>query len=198
MSAISAKRREALALYESAPKMTTSKRKGKKKASKPVSPLQSSTDDSDELQSVATDIEDLKILLSDSDIEMIDVPEKKTRAKKVTRYFTPPKETVKGKEVAKCVPPATDFIPESLTEGSLPIMTPPQYATTFATKLLQKQLKTTVEVQQKEPLHELGWFVDPNFDIWKPLPVDRGAPQLRQGTSSRQRSQGCKAHQRHS
>lgn len=163
MSAISAKRREALGLYKSARKITTSKGKGKKKASKPVSSLESSTDDRDELQSVATDIEDLKILLSDSDIDMIDVPQKKTWTKKVARDFTPPKETVKGKEVAKHVPPATDFIPESLTEGSLPIMAPPQYATTFATKLLQKQLKTTVEVQQKEPLHELGWFVDPSL-----------------------------------
>ncbi|KAJ5668059.1 uncharacterized protein N7477_006629 [Penicillium maclennaniae] len=161
MSAIRGKRREALALNESAQK-TTLKKKGKKKTSSAVSSLQSNADDSDELQSVATDIEDLKILLSDSDVEMIDVPEKRTRAKNVIRHFTP-KKTVKGKEVAKHVPPATDFIPGSLTEGNLPIMAPPQYATTFATKVLQKQLKTTVEVQQEEPLHELGWFVDPTL-----------------------------------
>ncbi|KAJ5296689.1 Protein CMS1 [Penicillium atrosanguineum] len=132
ISAISARRREKLALKGGARKRTTSKKEGKKKTSKSMSSLQSSTDASDELQSVATDIEDLEILFSDSDIETIDVPRKKTCWKKATKYFTPPKETVKGKEAIKHVPP------------------PPTSS-------------QAVEVQQKERLHELGWFVDPGL-----------------------------------
>lgn len=162
ISAISNKRREALALNEPVPKTSTSRGK-KKKASKPMSLPPSSSDYPDDLESVETDIEDIKILLSDSDVEMIDAPQKKTLRRKIARYITPPKDKVKKTKVAKKVPPATDFIPGSLTERSLPIMSPPQYATSFATKVLQKQLKETVKIQQKEPLHELGWYVDPNL-----------------------------------
>jgi ubiquitin-conjugating enzyme E2 Q len=42
-------------------------------------------------------------------------------------------------------------------------MPPPQYATSFATRILQKQFQSTVNIQKQEKLHELGWYVDPNL-----------------------------------
>lgn len=58
---------------------------------------------------------------------------------------------------------ATDFVPGTLTEDSLPRLARPQYATGQATNILQKHLKSTLQVQSMEPLAELGWYVDPNL-----------------------------------
>jgi ubiquitin-conjugating enzyme E2 Q len=43
------------------------------------------------------------------------------------------------------------------------LLTPPQYATTPATKVLQQHLQATLKVQAREPLHDLGWYIDPDF-----------------------------------
>jgi ubiquitin-conjugating enzyme E2 Q len=196
ISVFSNKRRETLALSGgTVPETKTpTPRRTKKKASKPTSLPPSSSDHPDDRESIEMDIEDIKILLSDSDAEMIDAPPKKTLTKKLAGYIIPRKNKAKKPKVARKAPPATDFIPGSLTESSLPIMSPPQYATSFATKVLQKQLKETVRIQQKEPLHELGWYVDPNltsgnlyqwivefhsFDKDLPLAKDMKAAKLR-------------------
>ncbi|KAB8238698.1 putative ubiquitin conjugating enzyme [Aspergillus alliaceus] len=57
----------------------------------------------------------------------------------------------------------TDFRPGSLDESSLKLLGPPQYATTLATKSLQKHLQATLKLQEREPLHTLGWYVNPNM-----------------------------------
>lgn len=130
------------------------KKKGTKKDRPPESSQSSSSkgeDDElanfegDEVASIMTTVEDLNILLSDSDDEVIPFSFKK---------YNSGKDTADG-------PPKTDFVPGTLKEGSLPLLSPPQYATSIATKLLQKHLRTTLKVQDQEPLHELGWFVDP-------------------------------------
>ncbi|KAJ5288529.1 hypothetical protein N7478_001559 [Penicillium angulare] len=59
--------------------------------------------------------------------------------------------------------PATDFVPGTLTEDSLPQLAQPQYATRQATTILQRHLKSTLAVQSAEPLAELGWYVYPNL-----------------------------------
>lgn len=56
--------------------------------------------------------------------------------------------------------PKTDFVPGTLSGPSLPLLAAPSYATTGATKALQRDLRATLKIQQTEPLHELGWYID--------------------------------------
>lgn len=96
--------------------------------------------DPDETASVMTTIEDLNILLSDSEGEVSGSPSKKPNS---------------ADRASK-----TDFMPGTMKEDNLPLLSPPQYATSRATMALQKHLQATLKVQEKEHLHELGWFVD--------------------------------------
>ncbi|KAH6672966.1 hypothetical protein B0J14DRAFT_654691 [Halenospora varia] len=59
--------------------------------------------------------------------------------------------------------PLTDFVPGSLDQSQLPMLDPPSYATSMATKSLNRCLKEVLEVQKKTPLHELGWYIDPEL-----------------------------------
>jgi ubiquitin-conjugating enzyme E2 Q len=99
--------------------------------------------DNDDNDSIETDIEDITILLSDD--EMQDTPTGSSQASS-----TP-------------VDPKTDFRPGTLTEETLSLLNPPQYATMPATKMLQQHLNATIKVQGQVPLSELGWYVDVNL-----------------------------------
>lgn len=105
-------------------------------------------DDMAEVASVMTAIEDLNLLLSDAEEEVLESPSKKHDS---------------GKTHAERGAPKTDFVPGTLSEESLPLIAPPQYATSRATMVLQKHLQATLKVQEKEPAHELGWYIDPNL-----------------------------------
>ncbi|KAJ5766486.1 uncharacterized protein N7511_004102 [Penicillium nucicola] len=94
-------------------------------------------DNNNDNDSIETDIEDISILLSDDE-----------------KTDTQPGSPQSSK---------TNFQPGTLKEESLPLLSPPQYATTPATKMLQKHLNATLKVQEKVPLGELGWYVDPNL-----------------------------------
>ncbi|KAI4747080.1 hypothetical protein E4T50_02575 [Aureobasidium sp. EXF-12298] len=59
-------------------------------------------------------------------------------------------------------PPQTDFIPGSLNHDQLPRLPVPSYANTNATRRLNQDLKALIDVQKKTPLHELGWYIDPD------------------------------------
>ncbi|KAJ5124723.1 Ubiquitin-conjugating enzyme E2 [Penicillium bovifimosum] len=102
-----------------------------------------SDEDEDTNSSIMTTADDLDILLSDSDDEIPDSPMQT--------------ESIPDNE------PKTDFEPGTLSRDILPVLDPPQYATTTATKLLQQHLNATIKTQNKVPLHELGWYVDPNL-----------------------------------
>lgn len=39
----------------------------------------------------------------------------------------------------------------------------PSYATPMATKTLQRNLMEVLDIQKKTPLHELGWYIDPEL-----------------------------------
>ena len=99
-----------------------------------------------------TDFEDLEIFFSDTE----EKPER------------PPSESNKGKGKALPKLPSaahadaskTDFVPGSLDHKSLPLLEPPSYATTMATKALQRELTATLKVQDTHPAHELGWYID--------------------------------------
>ncbi|GIC90535.1 putative ubiquitin conjugating enzyme [Aspergillus udagawae] len=95
----------------------------------------------DDVVSVATAFDDLQILLSEDEGETEELSTVK-----------PSKNNVKS-----------DFEPGTLRKESLPLLTPPQYATTPATTVLQQHLRATLKVQAREPLHDLGWYIDPDF-----------------------------------
>ena len=54
----------------------------------------------------------------------------------------------------------TDFIPGTHDQKSLPLIEPPSYATSSATRTLQRELTATLKTQDTHPLHELGWYID--------------------------------------
>ncbi|XMA17142.1 hypothetical protein WAI453_009933 [Rhynchosporium graminicola] len=59
--------------------------------------------------------------------------------------------------------PLTDFVAGSLIQSSLPLLQPPLYATSSATKTLSRNLKEVLKIQEKTPLHELGWYINPEL-----------------------------------
>ena len=99
-----------------------------------------------------TDFEDLEILFSDTEEKPESLP-------------SPPNKG-KGKALPKLPPSAqphalqTDFVPGSLNHKTLPLLDPPSYATSMATKALQRELAATLKVQDTHPAHELGWYID--------------------------------------
>ena len=56
----------------------------------------------------------------------------------------------------------TDFVPGTLEYSSLPLMGQPSWSTTAATRRLQKDFQALLKVQESQPLHELGWYMDPD------------------------------------
>ncbi|KAK4990154.1 hypothetical protein LTR66_006884 [Elasticomyces elasticus] len=59
----------------------------------------------------------------------------------------------------------TDFVPGLLDHNTLPLINVPPYATSSATQTLTRAFAALRMVQETTPLHELGWFIDPEkFD----------------------------------
>lgn len=56
--------------------------------------------------------------------------------------------------------PLTDYVPGTLDYSTLPMLEMPAWATTSATKRLMKDFRDLISIQNKEPLHELGWHID--------------------------------------
>ena len=54
----------------------------------------------------------------------------------------------------------TDFLPGTLDQRTLPLLEPPSYATSSATKALQRELTATLKVQDTVPADQLGWYID--------------------------------------
>ena len=103
-----------------------------------------------------TDPEDLEIFFSDSE-ETPPQPQPHasqttTKAKTFMNLFTKSPEA-----------PKTDFLPGTLEHTSLPLLEPPAYATTSASRQLQRELTGTLKVQDMHPAHELGWYVNPEL-----------------------------------
>jgi len=128
-------------------------------------------DDESDNASVQTETEDLNILL-DEDIQLISstpvatksptsqattfgAVEKKGKAKLmdgVRSFLNSTKPSSK---------PLTDFVPGQLDFSKLTILAEPKFATPSASKRLQKDYQTLLKVQNSNPLHELGWYTDP-------------------------------------
>jgi ubiquitin-conjugating enzyme E2 Q len=98
-----------------------------------------------------TDFEDVKILLSEDDgvsTATSNSAKDKTGQPRIERLPEPAR---------------TDFIPGTLDHYKLPLLKAPSYATSTATKALQRELNNTLQVQKTHPAHELGWYIDPNL-----------------------------------
>ena len=129
-----------------------------------------------------TDVEDLAILISDDE--------------NTTRKV---RGDIKGKTLIDLTSegskenPKTDFIPDMLDYATLPLLAPPVYATSMATRSLQRELNNTLQIQNSLPAHELGWYINPNlidnvyqwiielhsFDAHLPLAKDLKAKDLK-------------------
>ncbi|OQE16829.1 hypothetical protein PENFLA_c026G02467 [Penicillium flavigenum] len=101
--------------------------------------------DDDDNVSIETAVEDLSILLSDDETSE-----------------SPPGPSMQEGAVPE-TGLKTDFRPGTLQDSSLPTLSPPQFATSSATKTLQQHLQATIKIQERVPLHELGWYVDPSL-----------------------------------
>lgn len=102
------------------------------------------------LLSDETDIEDISIFFSDTEEPDVigSTQASKGKGKALPGIPTKP-DTSK-----------TDFRPGTLDHKKLPLLEPPSYATSMATRALQKELTATLKVQDTHPAHELGWYID--------------------------------------
>lgn len=99
-----------------------------------------------------TDIEDITVLLSEDEDVSPDASSNIAGGKTGANASKRPSE-----------PARTDFVPGTLDHSKLPLLEAPSYATTMATKALQRELNNTLQVQETHPAHELGWYLDPNL-----------------------------------
>ncbi|KAI9764418.1 MAG: hypothetical protein M1840_008441 [Geoglossum simile] len=99
----------------------------------------------DDSVSVDTDVEDVELFFSDNDESILSTPNNKGKSKLVNKI------------------PNTDFSPGTLDHSSLPILNSPRYATTTATNAIQRELRAMLKLQESQPLHELGWYIDPDY-----------------------------------
>ncbi|EAW10816.1 putative ubiquitin conjugating enzyme [Aspergillus clavatus NRRL 1] len=93
--------------------------------------------------SQATTFEDMQLLLSDTEDDLRD---------KMTEPSQPCKSCIES-----------NFDPGTLDKYSFRLLTPPEYATTPATRILQQHLQATLKVQARENIHDLGWYIDPDL-----------------------------------
>ncbi len=113
-----------------------------------------------------TDAEDLEILFSDTEEAL----PKSHHSQQPQQPQQPPASRKTGKmkavidlftKVAEV--PKTDFVPGTLDYKSLPLLEPPAYATSSASRQLQRELTGTLKVQDTHPSHELGWYLNPEL-----------------------------------
>ncbi|GKT47004.1 ubiquitin-like modifier hub1 [Colletotrichum spaethianum] len=69
-------------------------------------------------------------------------------------------EADKSKAVVCSDPEKIDFVPGSLDLGSVPQLSPPNWASDQGRKFLGKELSRLQKLQAKTPLHQIGWYID--------------------------------------
>lgn len=97
-------------------------------------------DDEDDDASVATEAEDLEVLLDEPEVPIVAPTQALTEKKKKD--------------------PTTDFVPGTLDFAKLPVMPVPTYAQSATTTRLMKELQSLSKVQSSTPAVELGWYID--------------------------------------
>lgn len=166
LSAVSSQRRQMFGIQSPMLSLNSPARIRKASSKAPTSSestnIKTSNVNSDDCASVSTATDDLNLLISDSGTEDGTVETEIAVETRTTEEISP------TKDLQLATPPThtaieTDFVSGTLQANRLPIIAPPRYATTTATKLLQQHLQTTLKVQKKEAPAELGWCVDPNL-----------------------------------
>ncbi len=122
----------------------------------------------DDAASIETDTEDLEIFFEDQEDVPPPPPPKSEPAKdkgKGKAMMSVAKNMFKNKASDAKAPAQslTEFVPGTLDQTTLPLLEPPSYATPSASKTLQRELKTILKVQEKQPAHELGWYINPEL-----------------------------------
>ena len=134
--------------------------KSVKNGSKRSKVMSLAEDEQETFLSDDTDVEDVEVLVSE--------PEE-VGGKKNVQPSQPSGNTGKGKSVELSMgenmfdSSETDFLPGTLDHTTLPLLDPPSYATTQATKSLHSALKAMMKTQETHRAHELGWYIDPEL-----------------------------------
>ncbi|GAB7358705.1 hypothetical protein MBLNU230_g3934t1 [Neophaeotheca triangularis] len=105
----------------------------------------------DDGASVATEAEDIDILLSDDEVANRDATA--GASQDLTLRHKSPK---KGRKAAA----RTDFVPGSLDHSTLPIMPVPTYANSSTTRRLMKELQHLAKIQNSTAPEDLGWYIE--------------------------------------
>lgn len=112
----------------------------------------------------AQELEEIAMISDETDDEDLEIffPDAEEKPDPPTSQSNKGKEKALPKLPPSTQPPAsrTDFVPGSLNHTTLPLLKPPSYATSMATKALQRELAATLKVQDTHPAHELGWYID--------------------------------------
>lgn len=143
------------AISKSRRPLTKTLKNGHKKA-RITSPDESSVYDDDVFISDVTDEEDAGIFKVDNEETAIQEQSEEMNLIDLTTPYQPSSVFLWDKS-------KTNFVPGSLDHATLPLLDPPEYATSGATRTLQKELGATLKVQKTQPLHELGWYINPEL-----------------------------------
>ena len=133
-------------------------------------PIAIDMDNSDAV-SIDTDIEDLNILIeNDEDYVAAAFPDSSVGASqgvvskgkgKISGFLSGIKSKTSKTGSSKQSKHLTDFVPGLLDYATLPVLAEPAFATTAASRRLQKDFQALLKAQESTPLHELGWYTDP-------------------------------------
>lgn len=113
------------------------------------------TEDEAILLSDDTEVEDLVILQSDEENKSAKRNQSAIKKEKSAIMDVISKKSSESSQ--------TDFRPDVLDHSTLPILAPPAYAAPGATRSLQRELNNTLQIQETNPAHELGWYINPNL-----------------------------------
>ena len=107
---------------------------------------------SDAVYSDDTDVEDNMIFFPTEEEEQLRNPKAANAKHDKGKALANPTLTIDQSK--------SDFVPGTLEVDKLPLIDPPSYATSSATRTLQRELTGTLKIQDTHPLHELGWYID--------------------------------------
>ncbi|KAF1845406.1 uncharacterized protein K460DRAFT_405668 [Cucurbitaria berberidis CBS 394.84] len=148
------------------PKMTTKYKRQKASGMTQYDPIE--VDDDDEAASIATLDEDRAIFETDEDykpeqaVESLPTPNsiRDDKGKSKLGSLASSFGSIFSSKLPSASKPLTDYVPGTLDYDTLPMLQMPAWATTSATRRLMKDFKEVIQIQKKEPPHELGWHID--------------------------------------
>ena len=108
-----------------------------------------------------TDVEDRTMLLSD--VEEMPSDKRNPQVPPMDGTWWGESRTIALTSKTEPQKHKTDFVPASLDQSSLTLLASPSYATPMATKALQRELQSTLKVQEAHPAHQLGWYINPDL-----------------------------------